>query len=74
VPSGKVETARKDRNRRTAGRVLENLGAFAPRIRAIDDSRSDPRLRAVAGTRERYRALQRRRRSADGVLIDRVRS
>src|SRR5579862_9466897 len=67
------EVAGKDRDGRTPGRVLENLAVIVTGVPTIDEPLDDPRLRAVAGTYELYRVLQRRLRSADCVLIERVR-
>src|SRR5579863_3508421 len=68
------QTAPEHRNRRTAGRVLENLAVSVTRIPAVDKALNDPGLRAVADTRVRYSALQRRLRPADDVLIRYARS
>ena len=63
-----VEHARKDRSRRTAGRVVENLAA-ASRVAAIQQALNEPCLRAVASPGEPYGVLQRRRRPTNRVLI-----
>src|SRR5581483_8278900 len=66
---GKVEVPCERRNRRTAGRVFENLAVVISGVAAIEQALDDPGLRAVARAGQLYRIFQRRRRSADCVLI-----
>src|SRR5581483_11329613 len=68
-----IEIAGKGCYRRAALGILKHLSVVVARIAAVNESLDDPGLRAVARTGELDGVLQRRVRSADGVLIELVR-